>query len=84
MTPSQYLEQAIVGTVEPVAQRLHWSRVRDEDSSRYALRDYAAGNVYVRITCDRGLLEVEVGPSADNLRAVSFYKDLIAPPEAGH
>ena len=84
MTPSQYLEQAVVKTVEPVAQRLHWSRVRDEDSSRGALRDYTAGNVCVRISCDRGLLEVQVGPSTDNLRAVSFYKDLIAPPEAGH
>lgn len=83
MTPSQYLEQAIIKTVEPVAHRLHWHRVRNEDSSRRGLCDYTAGNVYVRISCDRGSLEVEVGPSADKLRAVSFYKDLIAPPEAG-
>jgi hypothetical protein len=84
MTETENLRQAITAHVAPLAQRRNWTEARNEESGRASLRDYVAGNLYFRISSDRGLVEIEIGSSADNLRAVSFYKDLLSPPPLGH
>lgn len=84
MTETEHLHQAIAAHVVPLAQRRNWMEARNEESGRASLRDYVAGNLYFRISSDRGLVEVEIGSSSDNLRAVSFYKDLLSPPLLGH
>ena len=82
MTDEQF-NKMIASHITSFAQRRNWIEVRIEESSRGSLRDYMAGNLYIRICSDRGLIEIEIGSCADNLRAVSFYKDMLAPAPSG-
>jgi hypothetical protein len=84
MSETEHLRQVIAAQIAPLAQRRQWTEVQSEQSSRASLRDYVAGNLYFRISSDRGLIEIEIGSCADDLLAVSFYKDLLSPPSLGH
>jgi hypothetical protein len=81
----EQLDKVITTYVLPLVQRHQWKMVASHSSSRGAVRDYAAGNLYIRISLDRGLFDIEVGPvhSNNDLRNVSFFKDLIEPPMNG-
>jgi hypothetical protein len=83
MAPTKHLDEVISAHILPIALRRHLIKIRDDESTRGALCDYTADNVYIRIRSDRGMIEIEVGSSAGNLRAVSFYKDLLSPAPLG-
>ena len=84
MNETKHLQDVITAHIEPLALRRNWKEVRSKVSGIASLQDYVAGNLYFRISSNRGLVEIEIGSCADNLRAVSFYKDLLLPPPLGH
>lgn len=84
MSASQQLEEAIVAHVTPIAQRHHWQEVARHESARGDCRDYVSGSVYIRVANEMGLIGIEIGSRRDkDLRPVSSYKDLLAPPLHG-
>ena len=81
----QQLDQIITGQILLLAKRRLWKETRKNESSIVAFRDYIADNLYIRISNDRGCFDMEIGSLGGNdLRCVSFYKDLLTPSAQGH
>ena len=85
MSLIEQLDKVIATHVLPLAQRHQWKEMNSQASSMGALRDYVAGNLYIRVVNDRGLVDIEIGSvhKRKDLRCASFFKDLLAPPRKG-
>lgn len=57
------LKKVITESVRPLADRYDWKPTDSEATSRSNCQDYVAGNVFVRVLNDRGLLDMELGPA---------------------
>ena len=79
------LDAMISSKLLPLLERHGATALCGGESNNHAFRDYVFANIHLRISNDRGLLDIEIGPAGESdLRSVSFYRDLLNPPDLGH
>ncbi len=71
--------------IEPLAKKYGFNLVKEEAYGMGALKDYVAGNLYIRLVNDKGIISFEIAPGhlQNELRDVALYKELLAPPPQG-
>ena len=79
------LDNAISKYVAPLARKYDFVPIHREAMGMGALQDYEAGNLFVRIVNDQGIISFEVGPKNHPEKAwdVSIFKEYLNPPKKG-
>lgn len=79
------LDNAISKYVAPLINKYGFVPIHREAMGMGALQDYEAGNLFIRIVNDRGIISFEVGPKKHSEKAwdISIFKEYLSPPKKG-
>ena len=79
------LDRAIEKYVLPLGEKYGFSPVKRQCTGMGALQDYIAGNLYIRIVNDRGIIDFEVAPlnHPDRLCDLTLIREYLNPPARG-
>ncbi|MDH3315275.1 MAG: hypothetical protein OER43_05860 [Gammaproteobacteria bacterium] len=79
------LDKAIDQYVAPLARQYGFVLVNEEAYGMGSLKDYEAGNLFIRILNDKGIVSLEIAPSSYRGKRydLGLYKEYLDPPKLG-
>lgn len=79
------LDSAIEEYVTPLSKKYGFTPINRQVTGMGALQDYAAGNLFIRLVNDRGIISFEIAPldHPEQTWDVTIFEEYLNPPKRG-